>query len=65
MSSAKFSNFVHHLSEIEINDKPAILAEEKKDKQFTVVYPIDTLLITIFTQDVSWEEVDKVINSIN
>ncbi|MDE6708327.1 MAG: DUF4367 domain-containing protein [Oscillospiraceae bacterium] len=64
MSGAKFSNVEHHLSEIEINDKPAILAEEKKDKQFTVVYPIDTLLITIFTQDVSKEEVNQIINSI-
>ncbi|MDE6776840.1 MAG: DUF4367 domain-containing protein, partial [Oscillospiraceae bacterium] len=65
MSSAKFSNVEHHLSEIEINDKPAILAEEQKDKQFTVVYALDTLMISIFTLNVSWEEVDKVINSIN
>ena len=63
MSNAKFSNVEHYLSEIEINDKSAILAAEKKDKQFTVVYAIDTLMISIFTQDVSWEEVNKVINS--
>ncbi|MBD5142375.1 MAG: DUF4367 domain-containing protein [Ruminococcus sp.] len=65
ISNTKFSNVEHHLNEIEINGNPAILAEEKKDKQFTVVYVLDTLTISIFTQDVSWEEVDKVINSIN
>ena len=64
ISDSKFPNVEHHLSEIKINDKPAILAEEKKDKQFTVVYPIDTLLIIIFTQDVSKEEVNQIINSI-
>ena len=64
ISNTKFPNVEHRLNEIEINDKSAILAEEQKDKQFTVVYPIDTLLITIFTQDVSKEEVNQIINSI-
>ena len=64
MNDIKFSNIEHHLSEIEINDKSAILAEEQEDKQFTVVYPIDTLLITIFTQDISKEEINQIINSI-
>ncbi|MDE6657228.1 MAG: DUF4367 domain-containing protein [Oscillospiraceae bacterium] len=63
ISNTKFSNVEHHLNEIEINGNPAILAEEKKDKQFTVAYVLDTLTVSIFTQDVSWEEVDKVINS--
>ena len=64
ISTAKFPNDEHHLSEIQINDKPAILAEEQKDRQFTVVYPIDRLLISIFTQDVSKQEVNQIINSI-
>ena len=64
ISHTKFSNSEHCLSEIEINDRPAILAEEQNDKQFTVVYPIDTLLITIFTQDISKEEINQIINSI-
>ncbi|MDE7120802.1 MAG: DUF4367 domain-containing protein [Oscillospiraceae bacterium] len=63
IENTKFLNIENRLNEIEINDKPAILAEEQKDKQFTVVYPIDTLLITIFTQDVSKEEVNQIINS--
>ncbi|MDE5738432.1 MAG: hypothetical protein K2H93_08705, partial [Oscillospiraceae bacterium] len=63
MSSAKFSNVEHRLSEIKINDKPAILAEEQKDKQYTVVYYIDTLMIAIFTQGLSQEEVNQIINS--
>ena len=63
ISSAKISNVEHCLSEIEINDKPAILAEEQKDRQYTVVYYIDTLMIAIFTQGLSREEVNQVINS--
>ena len=63
IKNTKFLNVENRLNEIKINDKPAILAEEQKDKQFTVVYPIDTLLITIFTQDVSKEEVNQIINS--
>ncbi|MDE6708249.1 MAG: hypothetical protein K2K06_09485, partial [Oscillospiraceae bacterium] len=38
MSSEKISNVEHCLSEIKINDNPAILAKEKKDEQFTVIY---------------------------
>ncbi|MDE5753477.1 MAG: DUF4367 domain-containing protein [Oscillospiraceae bacterium] len=63
IKNVKFPNVEHHLNEIKINDNPAILAEEQKDNQFTVVYPIDRLLTTIFTQDVSKEEVNQIINS--
>ena len=64
ISSAKFSNVEHRFSEIKINGNPAILAEEKEDNQFTVVYCIDKLLISIFTQDISTEEVNQIISSI-
>ncbi|MDE7094739.1 MAG: hypothetical protein K2O52_07495, partial [Oscillospiraceae bacterium] len=63
MSSEKFSNVEHRFSEIKINGNPAILAEEKEDKQFAVVYCVNTLLISIFTQDISTEEVNQVISS--
>ena len=65
MSNVNFPNDEHLLSEIEINGNPAILAEEQKDKKFQLVYPIDNLLIDIVTVDVSWKEVDQIINSIN
>lgn len=61
MTNAKFSNTEHNLREIEINGKTAILAEEKKDKQFTVVYHIDNLLISIFTENMPADEVYKII----
>ena len=64
INNTKFSNVEHRLSEIEINDKPAVLAKEQEDEQFTVVYVMDTLLITIFTQDIPEEEVNQIINSI-
>lgn len=64
ISDTKFPNDEHCLSEIEINGRPAILAEEQKDKQFMVVYPVDNLMISIFTQNVSWEEVKQIIDSI-
>ena len=60
---AKFSNTEHNLREIEINGKKAILAEEKKDKQFTIVYHIDNLLISIFTENMPADEVYKIIES--
>lgn len=63
MTNAKFSNTEHNLREIEINGKTAILAEEKKDKQFTVVYHIDNLLISIFTENMPANEVYKIIES--
>lgn len=63
-NNVKFSNVEHRLSEIKINNNPVILAEEKEDKQFVIVYSIDNLLISIFTQDISKEEVNQVINSI-
>ena len=63
MTNAKFSNTEHNLREIEINGKTAILAEEKKDKQFTIVYHIDNLLISIFTENIPANEVYKIIES--
>lgn len=59
----KFSNTEHNLKEIEVNGKTAILAEEKKDKQFTIVYHIGNLLISIFTENISNDEVHKIIES--
>ena len=64
MTNAKFSNVEHNLRETEVNGKTAILAEEKKDKQFTIVYHIDNLLISIFTENMSDDEVYKIIESI-
>ena len=64
MTNAKFSNVEHNLREIEVNGKTAILAEEKKDKQFTIVYHIDNLLISIFTENMPDDEVYKIIESI-
>lgn len=64
IGNAHFPNVEHCLSEIEINGNPAILAEEQKDTQFHIVYPIDKLLIVIFTQNVPQEEVNQMINSI-
>lgn len=63
IKNTRFSNIEHNLTEIQLNGKTAILAEEKKDKQFTIVYRIDNLLISIFTQEVPAEEVYKVLNS--
>lgn len=64
MTNAKFSNVEHNLREIEINGKTAVLAEEKKDQQFTIVYHIDNLLISIFTENMPTNEVYKIIESI-
>ncbi|MBR4320653.1 MAG: DUF4367 domain-containing protein [Oscillospiraceae bacterium] len=63
ITNAKFSNVEHDLREIEVNGKTAILAEEKKDKQFTIVYHIDNLLISIFTKNMPADEVYKIIES--
>ena len=64
MEESKFPNIEHNLTEIQFNGHIAILAEEKKDRQFQIIYHIDNLLIYIFTQNVSREELNKIIKSI-
>ena len=64
MEESKFPNIEHNLTEIQFNGHIAILAEEKKDKQFQIIYHVDNLLIYIFTQNVSREELNKIIKSI-
>ena len=63
MEQSKFPNIEHNLTEIQLNGHKAILAEEKKDRQFQIIYHIDNLLIYIFTQNVSGEELNKIIES--
>lgn len=63
VKDVKFPNDEHRFQEITINEHPALLAEEKKDRQFTIVYQIDKLLISFSTQDMSEQEVNKIIES--
>ena len=64
MAYTKYPNIEHNLTEIEINGKPAILAEEKKDNQTRIVYHIDNLLVSIFIQGMSNDKINDIINSI-
>ncbi len=64
MQGAGFPNDEHHFQEIEVNGHPAVLAIEKKDKEFTLVYVCDDLLMCHFScWNISEEEVQKIIGS--
>lgn len=52
----------YNISEITINDSPAVISEE--DNQFTLVYQNNKTVLYIFTQDVDYEECKKIVNSI-
>ncbi len=64
IGNTKFPDVEHNLSEIEVNGKAALLAEEKRDKQFTVVTCNGNLLSSFFTQDICKEEVNNIIKQI-
>ena len=64
LNNTGFLNNEHCFSEIEVNGKSALLAEEKKDKQFTFVTCNENLLSSFFTQNMLKPEVDNIINSI-
>ncbi|MDE6520912.1 MAG: DUF4367 domain-containing protein [Ruminococcus sp.] len=52
----------YNISEIEINGKSAIVSKE--DNQFTVHYIEDDTAYVIFTQNVPYDECDKIVSSI-
>ena len=52
----------YNISEIEINGKAAIVSKE--DNQFTVHYIKDDTAYVIFTQNVPYDECDKIVSSI-
>ena len=53
MQGATFPNDEHNFQEIEVNGHPALFAEEKKDKEFTLVYCCDELLMCHFLVGIS------------
>ena len=64
MQGASFPNDEHKFQEIEVNGHPALLAEEKKDKEFTLVYCCDELLMCSFScWNIQKNEVEKIIDS--
>ncbi len=64
MQGASFPNDEHNFQEIKVNGHPALLAEEKKDKEFTLVYCCDELLMCHFScWNISENEVKKIIDS--
>ena len=64
MQGATFPNDEHNFQEIKVNGHPALLAEEKKDKEFTLVYCCDDLLMCHFScWNISESEVKKIIDS--
>lgn len=64
MQGTKFPNDEHNFQEIEVNGHPALLAEERKDKEFTLVYCCDEMLMCSFScWNISQNEVEKIINS--
>ena len=63
VGDVKYTSDQFNISEIEINGYPAIVAKE--DNQFTLSYPKDNVLLSIFTVNVPYEECDKIIESIS
>lgn len=64
MQGASFPNDKHKFQEIEVNGHSALLAEEKKDKEFTLVYCCDDLLMCSFScWNIPENEVEKIIDS--
>ena len=62
ISNTGFPSDDFNIKEIEINGRPAVISEE--DDQFTLVYAKDDILLTIFTQNVPYEECHKITDSI-
>lgn len=52
----------YNISETMINNKNAVISKE--DNQFTITYKTDNLVTMIFTQDVPYDECDKIVASI-
>lgn len=62
MSEVGFPSDHFNLEKIEINDREAITSKE--DGQFTLVYPCDNILMSIYTKTLSYDECDKIAQSI-
>lgn len=62
MKNVKIPSDYYNIDEIQINGKTAITSKE--DNQYTLLYVNDYLMITIFTQDVPYDECDKIAQSI-
>ncbi len=62
IKKVKYPSDYFNISEIEINGCSAFVSKE--DNQFTLSYPKDNVLLSIFTVNVPYEECDKIIESI-
>ena len=62
IKKVKYPSDYFNISEIEINGRSAFVSKE--DNQFTLSYPKDNVLLSIFTVNVPYEECDKIIESI-
>ncbi|MDE5770326.1 MAG: DUF4367 domain-containing protein [Ruminococcus sp.] len=51
-----------NISETEVNGCPAIISKE--DNQYTITYQRDKIIFFMFTQDVSYDECEKIVESI-
>lgn len=52
----------YNISETSVNGSPAVVSKE--DKQYTITYKKGNIAFLMFTQDVSYEECEKIIDSI-
>lgn len=52
----------YNISEINVNGHPAIVSKE--DNQYTIVFVQEKTVFRMFTQDVPYEECDKIVDSI-
>lgn len=52
----------YNISETEVNGSPAIVSKE--DNQFTITYQKDKTVFFMFTRDVSYDECEKIVESI-
>ena len=62
ISAVKYPSYEFNVEKITINNKPAVTSKE--DGQFTLVYSNNNILMTIFTQNIPYDECDKIIESI-
>ena len=62
MSNTGIPSDYFNLEEIKINGRPAITSKE--DNQYTLVYANNTLLLTLFAQNISYDECDIITKSI-
>ncbi len=63
MSEVGFPSDYYNLEKIQINGFSAIVSKE--DGQFTLVYPYDTTIMSIYTSSLAYDECDEIIKSIN